>query len=140
MEYKVVVTGYDSGLNELLHNQGKRYDARTKRYRVFNKEKEKNDRICRNCIRVSDCRNVQISKPVYMEYSFFVPNKKHDRSNYASAFIKSFEDALQQCNVIKNDTYDLVLDYTIHFEVDTKNPRVEVVIHEVEKGRKEIKQ
>ena len=52
--------------------------------------------------------------------------------NIASAFIKSFEDALQKCNVIKNDGFDDVLTPTLHFEVDKKNPRIEIVIEEKE--------
>ena len=65
---------------------------------------------------------------------FFVENKMHDRMNTASAFIKSFEDALQKCKVIRNDGYDDVLTPTLEFVIDKQNPRVEVIIEEVEEN------
>ena len=52
--------------------------------------------------------------------------------NTASAFIKSFEDALQKCGIICNDGYDDVLTPTLYFEVDRQNPRVEVTVEVVE--------
>ena len=56
----------------------------------------------------------------------------HDRMNVASAFIKSFEDALQKCRVLKNDGWDDVLTPTLSFDIDKQKPRVEVTIEEVE--------
>ena len=55
-----------------------------------------------------------------------------DRMNVGSAFIKSFEDALQKCGVIKNDGWDDVLTPELHFSIDKENPRVEVSIKEME--------
>lgn len=131
--YRVIVKGYNSGLNELLDAQVHRYDARTKRTIVANPVKKKNDALCMKHIKLSkDLRGVKINGPVFMRYKFYVPDKKHDRSNYASAFIKSFEDALQKCKVIKNDTYDLVLTPELYFQVDKDNPRIEVEIIEVD--------
>ena len=46
MEYRVTVKGFDSGLNELLSNQTRRWDKRTKRMIVTNPEKAKNDNLC----------------------------------------------------------------------------------------------
>lgn len=132
-KYKCVVIGYDSGLNELLNAQTKRYDPRTKKTRVFNPEKTKNDRLCEKAIR--NCQNlkgVHIHKPIFIKYRFYPKDKKRDRSNYSAAFIKSFEDALQHCKVIDNDTYDLVMTPEYYFEIDKNNPRVEVEINTVE--------
>lgn len=137
MSYKVIVKGYDSGLNELLNAQKMTYDRRTRRVRVHNSEKRKNDTLCEDAIRkCRDLRNVRIKNPVFMRYKFYVPNKKRDRSNYSAAFIKSFEDALQHCGVITNDTYDLVLTPEYYFEVDKDNPRVEVEIEVVDTPKK----
>ena len=131
-DYKVTVYGYDSGLNELLNHQEKRYDARTKRMRVYNTEKAKNDKICRTWLLKGGMSKVRIDKPISIHYRFYVKDKTHDRSNVSAAFVKSFEDALQELHIIKNDTYDLVLTPTYYFEVDRKNPRVEVIIQEME--------
>lgn len=129
MKYHVTVKGFKSGLNELI--SGKVYDYRTKKYR--NPVKNKNDGLCVKFIKLSkDLIGVHIDKPVIIHYSFYCENKMHDRMNTASAFIKSFEDALQKCGIIKNDGYDDVLTPTLEFSIDKQNPRVEVVIEEVE--------
>lgn len=134
--YKVIVTGFDSGLNEILGGVTKRWDNRTKKLIVNNPEKAKNDRVCARAIR-SQLNGVKLNTPVFMKYRFYVANKKHDRSNIFSGFIKSWEDALQQCKVLSNDSFDCVLDPQIYFEVDRKNPRVEVEIIEVVKVKEE---
>lgn len=130
MEYHVTVKGFNSGLNELL--SGRMYDRRTKRY--FNPIKSRNDALCEKYIKHSELHGVHIVCPVKIDYSFYCENKMHDRMNVASAFIKSFEDALQKQKVIKNDGWNDVLTPTLEFEIDRKNPRVEVVIKEVKNG------
>lgn len=132
MEYRLTVKNFESGLNELL--KGRLYDYRTKKYR--NTVKNQNDALCSKYIRLSkDLRGVHIDKPVIIHYEFYCKDKMHDRMNVASAFIKSFEDALQKCKVIKNDGWDYVLTPTLYFEIDRSNPRIEIVIEEVENGR-----
>lgn len=129
MEYHVTVKGFKSGLNELLC--GRMYDHRTKKYR--NPEKSRNDAICAKYIKLSkDLRGVKIERPVIIHYSFYCENKMHDRMNVASAFIKSFEDAMQKCRIIINDGWDDVLTPTLSFYIDKQKPRVEVTIEEVE--------
>lgn len=129
MQYKVVVKKFNSGLNELL--SGRIYDRRLKKYR--NPIKSRNDEICKKAIeRSGDLVGVHIDKPIIIHYSFYCENKRHDRSNVTAAFIKSFEDALQKCGIIKNDGWDDVLTPTLHHEIDKQNPRVEVIIEEVD--------
>lgn len=128
MEYQVTVKGFKSGLNELL--SGKVYDHRTKKYR--NIIKNRNDALCMKFINLSKLKGKRIEKPIIIHYRFYVENKMHDRMNTASAFIKSFEDALQKCRIICNDGYDDVLTPTLYFEVDRQNPRVEVTVEVVE--------
>lgn len=125
----MTVKGFKSGLNELLG--GRMYDHRTKKYR--NPEKSRNDAICAKYIKLSkDLRGVKIERPVIIHYSFYCENKMHDRMNVASAFIKSFEDAMQKCRIIRNDGWDDVLTPTLSFDIDKQKPRVEVTIEEVE--------
>lgn len=127
MVYQVIVKGFDSGLNELL--AGRIYNPRTRKY--HNVVKNKNDALCQKFIN-EYMKGVHIDKPVKIDYVFFVPNKRHDRMNTASAFIKSFEDALQKCKVIDNDGFDCVLTPMLDFYVDKENPRIEVTIREAE--------
>lgn len=132
MKYKVVIfkrnkTFPIKGLNELL--AGRMYDYRTKKY--HNRVKSDNDKVCRLAIQ-KYMRGVKIDKPIRCTYMIYAGDKRHDRGNLACAVEKSFLDALQEMKVIKNDGFDNVLDSTFHTEVDKFNPRIEVIIEEVE--------
>lgn len=130
MTYKVEVVGYDSGLNELLAGQEKRWDARLRRYRVYNTEKTKNDRLCIRAIKACPAlKGVHIEKPIFVHYHFKCKDKKRDKTNIAYAFCKSFLDSLQACKVISNDGWANIENVDFTFEVDHKNP---VVIAEIE--------
>lgn len=50
--------------------------------------------------------------------------------NVASAFDKSFEDALQKVGYIPNDGWSEVAGCTFDFDLDSADPRVEIIIHE----------
>lgn len=129
MKYKVEVYGYDSGLNELLAHQEKRYDPRTRRMRVFNTEKSKNDRLCIKSIeKFSNLNGVHIDAPIFVHYHFFCKDKMRDKTNVAYAFCKSFLDSLQYCKVIDNDGWANIENVDFTFEVDKNNPRVVVEI------------
>lgn len=127
MDYRLTVRGFDSGLNEVL--RGHVYDYRTRR--VVNTVKAKNDKLCMDYLRFNpDLRNIKIELPIVIHYKFYCKDKRRDRMNVASAFDKSFQDALQKVDLIPNDGWNDVLGITSDFEVDAKNPRVEVVIQE----------
>lgn len=132
MTYKVVISKKNNtfpikGLNELL--AGRMYDYRTKRY--HNKVKADNDKVCCVAIR-RDLANVKITKPIRCTYHIYAADKRHDRGNIYAAVEKSFLDALQQRNVIKNDGFDDVMDSVFYTEIDKNNPRIEVIIEELE--------
>ena len=132
MTHKVVISKKNNtfpikGLNELL--AGRFYDFRTKRY--HNKVKADNDKVCCVAIR-RDLANVKITKPIRCTYHIYAPDKRHDRGNIYAAVEKSFLDALQQRNVIKNDGFDDVMDSVFYTEIDKNNPRIEVIIEELE--------
>lgn len=124
---KLIVYGFDSGLNEVL--AGRMYDFRTKKYR--NPVKAKNDAICCKAIRAN--KLYQIDKPILIRYTFYCKDKRRDKMNIFSAFDKSFEDALQTCKIIKNDGWTDIVNTEHYFHVDKSNPRVVVEIIEVEK-------
>lgn len=132
MAYKVTISKSNKafpikGLNELL--AGRMHDYRTRKY--HNRVKADNDRVCCVAIR-RDLKGVSIKKPIRCTYYIYAPDKRHDRGNLYCATEKSFLDALQQCKVIKNDGFDDVLDSVFHTEVSKDNPRVEVIIEEME--------
>lgn len=135
MKYKVTISKSNKvfpikGLNELLRAETHAYDPRTKRTVVSNKVKHDNDVICRIAIE-KHLKGVRIDKPIRCHYYIFVKDKMHDRGNVYASLEKSFLDALQQKKVIKNDTFDLVLDSTFKTEVCRDNPRIEVIIEEM---------
>lgn len=132
MTYKVVISNPRKkfpikGLNELI--KGQLYNPRTRTY--HNSVKADNDRECRLAIQ-KYMSGEKIDKPIQCHFHIYSNDKKHDRGNIYTATEKSFLDALQQMKVIENDTFDLVLDSTFITELDRQNPRIEVVIEEVE--------
>lgn len=136
MQYKVVISKVNRtfpilGLNELLKAETHFYDQRLKKIVVTNKVKSDNDKMCRLAIQ-KYMKGVKIDKPIRCHYYIFVKDKKHDRGNVYASLEKSFLDALQQKKVIKNDGYDDVLDSVFHTDLDRLNPRIEVIIEEVE--------
>ncbi len=139
MKYRVTISKNNKtfpikGLNELLRAEKHVWNERMKKTIVSNKVKADNDKICRLAIQ-KYMRGVKIDKPIICHFYVFAKDKMHDRGNINSALEKSFMDALQQKNVIKNDGYDDVYDSQFHTSLDRLNPRVEVIIEEVEEDK-----
>ena len=131
----VVVSGFNSGLNELLQNQNKQYNHRTRKMHVYNNEKSKNDKFIKKII-MAQHPNLKIKNPLYMHYKFYVCDMKHDYSNIESAFIKSFEDALQAVKCISNDGAKDIVGKTMEYELDRtlKHHVVLVAMEELPRG------
>lgn len=75
---------------------------------------------------------VKIEKPVFMEYTWIEPNKRRDKDNISSFGRKVIQDALVDTGVLKDDGWKHVVGFSDRFEVDKENPRIEVLIREVE--------
>lgn len=132
MTYRVTISKTNKtfpikGLNELL--AGRTYDYRSKKY--HNSVKAANDRVCCVAIR-RDLKGVRLKTPIKCTYCIYAQDKRHDRGNLSSATEKSFLDALQTCKVLISDKWDCVYDSEFHTELCRSNPRVEVIIEEVE--------
>lgn len=129
MKYLIQVHGFDSGLNEVL--SGVHYDTRRKT--IVNPVKARNDKCCVEALRweAPHLRGVKIVPPIVIHYKFFCKNKRRDRMNVASAFDKSFQDALQKVGLIENDGWKEVVGVTFDFAIDAEEPRVAVCIEEV---------
>lgn len=133
MKYKVIIPKWESGLNELLNHQEKRYDPRLKKLKVFNTEKTKNEKKIRECLSKQGMGKVRITKPIAIHYLIFAKNKKHDRQNLGSCLDKCFCDALQSMKIIPNDTWDWVVKLSFDYDIDRMNPRAEITITELER-------
>jgi hypothetical protein len=77
-------------------------------------------------------KGVKLKTPIRCTYYIYAQDKKHDRGNLYSATEKSFLDALQSCKVLSSDKWDCVLDGEFHTELSRNEPRIEVVIEEVD--------
>lgn len=84
-------------------------------------------------IAIRQCmRGVKIEKPVFMEYLWIEPNRRRDLDNISSFGRKVIQDALVDTGVLKDDGWKYVVGFSDKFEVDKKEPRIEVRIKEVE--------
>jgi Holliday junction resolvase RusA-like endonuclease len=87
--------------------------------------------IASNAIR-KQLGRLKIVNPVKIHYFFYEGDVRRDFSNVGSFATKVIEDALQKCGVLKNDNQVWVKGYTHDFYVDKQNPRIEVIIEELE--------
>lgn len=123
MEYLLTIPGTLNNLNDYIAVE------RTNRHKGA-KMKADNGNIVAVAIR--QClRGVRIEKPVYMEYSWFEKNKRRDLDNISSFGRKVIQDALVDAAVLKDDGWKYIVGFSDSFEVDKKNPRIEVLIKEI---------
>jgi Holliday junction resolvase RusA-like endonuclease len=126
-EHKVIIEGRFPSMNEFI-------EANRVHKQKGNKMKQANqDSIAWQI--VSQLGKIHINNPVRLHYTFYEPNKKRDLDNISGFFHKVFQDALVNCGVIHNDSWHYIIGFSDEFDVDNRNPRIEVVIQEIEKGR-----
>lgn len=124
MEYLLTIPGTLPNLNDYIAAE------RTNRHKGA-KMKADNGNIVAVVIR--QCmRGVRVEKPVFMEYTWYEPNKRRDKDNISSFGRKVIQDALVRCRVLKDDGWQYVVGFSDRFEVDKINPRIEVLIKEIE--------
>lgn len=123
MTYKFTIPGRLDALNEYTSAN------RTNPY-AGGKMKRVNEDVVIWAIR-QHIRGVHITKPVIIHYSFYEKNKKRDKDNILSCAMKFIQDSLVKCQVLKNDGWNEIENFTHMYYVDKDNPRIEVVIEEV---------
>ena len=90
--------------------------------------KKKNQRICKYSIPLW-LRKKKLNFPVIVEITWYEKNKRRDPDNVA--FAKKFVlDSLVESGTFPGDGQRYVLGFIDHFRVDSKNPRIEITIHE----------
>lgn len=137
MKYKVTIPNWNSGLNELLNSQEKRWDERLHKYRVYNPEKTKNEKYIRKCLIEQGYKNVVLKTPIAIKYSIYAKDRCHDRMNLGSCLDKCFCDALQykDMKILSRDGWKDIVDIKFEYFVDAENPRAEIEITEVKKAQ-----
>lgn len=123
-EYKLVIQGTLPGLNDLIAAE------RTHRQKGA-KLKRDAETIVRLHIR-QQLRGKRPKTPVMLHYRFFEPTRRRDKDNIAAFAHKTIQDSLVKEDIIANDGWDYVEGFVDVFNVDKKNPRIEVVIIESE--------
>ena len=81
---------------------------------------------------LSQIRDLRFTKPVFLMYTYYEPNRKRDHDNVSSFAHKVIQDALVQCGVLQGDGWLHVTGNLDLFEVDKNNPRIVVEFIEQE--------
>lgn len=123
MEYLLTIPGRLCGLNEYI--AAERYN----RHKAAKMKADYGNIVSRE---ISLCLGrIRIDKPVFMEYRWVERNKRRDLDNITFGR-KIIQDSLVQCGVLKDDGWKYVVGFSDRFDVDKNNPRIEVLIREVE--------
>lgn len=123
MEYKFVIKGRLPSLNEYIEaNRRSPYQG--------NQMKRKNETIIiRNIKQQLDV--TCITKPVFLLFRWFEKNKRRDHDNVSSFGRKVIQDALVKANILLDDGWGYVIGFQDEFFVDSKEPRIEIIIKEI---------
>lgn len=125
--YKFQIQGKLPSLNELIDAE------RTHRQKGANLKKQA-EKIVRLYIR-QQLQGARPKAPVTIHYHFYEQNRKRDLDNIAGFAHKIIQDSLVKEGILKNDGWDHIEGFTDEFYVDTRNPRIEVVIVSREETR-----
>ena len=128
--YKIVIPGRFESLNKYLSELG-RHPIKG------NQMKQRDEHICVMYIRQA-LKNTKLKPPIIIHYGFYEQNTKRDRMNIFSYADKVFQDALQKAGNLKNDNWYSVYNTTKDFFVDARNPRIEIVIEEVDEDKRQF--
>ena len=128
--YKIVIPGRFESLNKYLSELSRHPIA-------GNKMKQRDENICVTYIRQA-LKNTKLKTPIVIHYGFYEQNTKRDRMNVFSYVDKVFQDSLQKAGNLANDNWHSVFNTTHDFYLDAKNPRIEIVIEEVNDDKRQF--
>ncbi len=77
-------------------------------------------------------RRLKPVKKADFEITFYCKNRRKDKDNMLGGGLKFIFDGLVKAGVIENDGWKQVGRIIPHFEIDKENPRIEVILKEVE--------
>lgn len=104
--------------------------ACNKNPRIGNALKAKAKFIANNAIR-HDLNRWHTDNPIIIHYHIYEQNMKRDKDNVFAMISKTIQDSLQECQVIDNDGWKNVENFTHDFFIDRQNPRIEIFIEEL---------
>lgn len=71
-----------------------------------------------------------LKEPVVMHYTWYERSQRRDKDNISAFGRKIIQDALVQIKALQNDGWANIKGFTDSFQVDKKNPRVEIEIED----------
>ena len=117
---KIVIPGRFPSLNEYIAANKKR----SGNWNAGNAMKKRDQtEICRYLP-----KDKTFKKRIFIQYTFFEPNTRRDKDNISGYFHKIFQDAMVQAGMIRDDGWAYIYGMADYFEIDTKYPRIEVII------------
>ena len=122
MKYLLIIHGKLDNLNDYTKA------SRTNPYKGSKMKKDNEAKVLQEIY--SQFGRLRITRPVTMRYTWYEPNKRRDLDNISSFGRKVIQDALVTSKVLKNDGWNEIKGYSDEFYVDSKNPRIEVLIEE----------
>lgn len=75
-----------------------------------------------------------IPTPCRMAYTWYEPNKKRDMDNVSAMGRKVIQDALVKAKLLPGDGWAHIAGFSDDFQVDRKNPRIEIEFLEVKEN------
>lgn len=119
-----IIPGRLPGMNE--------YTAACRRHRMAGAAMKKTaQEQCAWAMVTAKRQGVHLNRSdVFIKY--VEPNKRRDKDNISAFGNKVILDALQQMKIIDGDGWNSVAKLTNDWDVDKKNPRIEVYLTEVE--------
>ncbi len=118
-QHKLVIPGVFPTLNELI-------DMSKRHWAEYAKIKKTNTHTV-----AWIAKKLPKMERIYLDITWYCKDRRKDLDNI-SAGIKFLLDGLVEAGVIPNDGWGEVAGFSHSFAVDKQNPRVEVVIEEVE--------
>lgn len=124
MTYRLVIHRSLPGLNEYIAAE------RSNRHVAAKMKKQIEHEIIMEA--KIQLKKKKFDKPVSMIYCWYEKDKRRDKDNISFAR-KFIQDSLVKNGNLKNDGWKEIDSFSDEFRVDKENPRVEVLIMEVEK-------
>lgn len=131
MQYKLIIPGTLPNLNDYLKAERQTFRAGGKFTTRGNEMKQNSQMLIISYIR-KQLKGVHITKPVRLNYLFVEGSQKRDLDNICAFGHKVIQDSLVKAGILDNDGWKNIKGFTDDFDVDKKDPRIEVVIVEVD--------
>lgn len=131
MEYFLVIKGRMPDLNDYLHGERIAIRKNGKFTTKGNVLKQENQKKVVVSVR-SQLMGIHINKPVKLHYDFYEQDKRRDQDNVSSFARKVIQDGLVKGGLLENDGWKNISGSSELFYVDKDNPRIEVIIREVD--------